>query len=255
VLGEAGGRMLQVVPEFYDADLTIARIDQLAELSLKHGIPTTFSPVFDSKVTPKAAPRILARVEEQFARGARVWPLMQTRPIDISFSMLNPSLFLARLPTWRTMRQPLEKRLEALADPATIKTLIAEAGPTAAPPSSATSSSAGRPGPVAYVGRRVKSQPSAVKARPGDQHVARERPRCGLPGGERRARRRPHRAHAGPPADAWARATAAPSPPSRPTATPATCSASSSAARHFSLEARSRRSPPTRPTSGIKDVG
>src|SRR5579864_9424827 len=41
VLGERGGRMLQVVPEFYDTDITIARVDQLAELSLKHGIPTT----------------------------------------------------------------------------------------------------------------------------------------------------------------------------------------------------------------------
>src|SRR5204862_2707628 len=53
VLGEAeGGRMLQIVPEFYASDLTIARIDQLAELSLRHGIPTTFSPVFDSKAAP-----------------------------------------------------------------------------------------------------------------------------------------------------------------------------------------------------------
>lgn len=43
VLGEFG-RILQIVNEFYDSDLTVARIDQLAELSLKHGIPTTFSP-------------------------------------------------------------------------------------------------------------------------------------------------------------------------------------------------------------------
>ena len=130
ILGEAGGRMLQVVPEFYDPDLTIARIDQLAELSLKHAIPTTFSPVFDGKATPQAAPRILARVEEQFARGARVWPQMQTRPIDITFSLLNPSLFLARLPTWyRLMRQPLPARLAALADADTRAKLVAECGP------------------------------------------------------------------------------------------------------------------------------
>ena len=106
VLGEFG-RMLQIVPEFYDVDLTIARIDQLAELSLRHGIPTTFSPVFDSHLTPTAAPRALERVEEQFARGARVWPQMQTRPIDISFSLLRPSLFFARLPRWvRVLRLP-----------------------------------------------------------------------------------------------------------------------------------------------------
>jgi N-acyl-D-aspartate/D-glutamate deacylase len=129
VLGEYG-RMLQIVPEFYDTDITIARIDQLAELSLKHGIPTTFSPVFDSRFAPEAAPRQLARVEEQFARGARVWPQMQTRPIDISFSLLRPSLFFGRLPSWmRTLRQPLPERLAALSDPETVERLVADAGP------------------------------------------------------------------------------------------------------------------------------
>ena len=129
VLGEFG-RMLQCVPEFYDTDLTIARIDQLAELSLKYAIPTTFSPVFDNSATPQNVPRTLARVEEQFARGARVWPQMQTRPIDISFSLLRPSLFFARLPRWvRVLRQPLEARLAALRDPETVAKMVADLGP------------------------------------------------------------------------------------------------------------------------------
>ncbi|HEY1751231.1 MAG TPA: amidohydrolase family protein [Caulobacteraceae bacterium] len=129
VLGEFG-RMLQIVPEFYAVDLTIARIDQLAELSLKHDIPTTFSPLFDSSFTPESAPRALARVEEQAARGARVWPQMQTRPIDISFSLLRPSLFFARLPRWvRVLRQPLELRLAALRDPDVVDRMIEDAGP------------------------------------------------------------------------------------------------------------------------------
>ncbi|HWA60173.1 MAG TPA: amidohydrolase family protein [Caulobacteraceae bacterium] len=129
VLGEYG-RMLQIVPEFYDTDITIARIDQLAELSLRHNIPTTFSPVFDSAFTPNNVPRTLARVAEQFARGARVWPQMQTRPIDISFSLLRPSLFFARFPGWmKTLRLPLDQRLAALKDPATVQRLVEEAGP------------------------------------------------------------------------------------------------------------------------------
>ena len=128
VLGEYG-RMLQIVPEFYDVDLTIARIDQLADLSLKHAIPTTFSPVFDSALAPNAAPRALARVEEQFARGARVWPQMQTRPIDISFSLLRPSLFFARLPRWvRVLRLPLDQRIAALGDAETVTRMVADAG-------------------------------------------------------------------------------------------------------------------------------
>ncbi len=119
VLGERS-RMLQVVPEFYDTDLTIARIDQLADISLRHGVPTTFSPLFDSAQTPENAPRALARVAEQVARGARVWPQMQTRPIDISFSLLRPSLYFVRLPGWiRVLRLPVAARLAALSDPAT----------------------------------------------------------------------------------------------------------------------------------------
>ncbi|RAK62525.1 N-acyl-D-amino-acid deacylase family protein [Phenylobacterium kunshanense] len=129
VLGEYG-RMLQCVPEFYATDITIARIDQLAELSLKHNIPTTFSPLFDTAAVPDNAPRAIARVEEHFARGARVWPQMQTRPIDISFSLLRPSLFFARLPRWvRILRQPLDERLAALRDPETADKMVADLGP------------------------------------------------------------------------------------------------------------------------------
>jgi N-acyl-D-amino-acid deacylase len=129
VLGEYG-RMLQCVPEFYATDITIARIDQLAELSLKHDIPTTFSPLFDTSAVPDNAPRAIARVEEQFARGARVWPQMQTRPIDISFSLLRPSLFFARLPRWvRILRQPLADRLAALRDPDTVAKMVSDLGP------------------------------------------------------------------------------------------------------------------------------
>jgi N-acyl-D-aspartate/D-glutamate deacylase len=129
VLGEFG-RMLQVVPEFYDTDITIARVDQLARLSIAHGIPTTFSPLFDSVLTPNNVGRVMARVEEQFAHGARVWPQMQTRPIDISFSLRRPSLFLARQPRWlKTARLPLEQRLAAFKDPATVAKLVDDAGP------------------------------------------------------------------------------------------------------------------------------
>ncbi|OYU70550.1 MAG: amidohydrolase [Alphaproteobacteria bacterium PA2] len=128
VLGEFG-RMLQIVPEFYDTDITIARIDQLAELSLKHRIPTTLSPVFDNRQSPNNVPRTLARIEEQTARGARVWPQMQTRPIDISFSLLRPSLFFARLPSWiKVLRLPVADRIAALRDPATADKLVADVG-------------------------------------------------------------------------------------------------------------------------------
>jgi N-acyl-D-amino-acid deacylase len=128
VLGEYG-RMLQIVPEFYDPDLTIARVDQLAELSLVHGIPTTFSPLFVNRDNVAAVDRVMARVEAQFARGARVWPQVQTRPIDISFSFAVPSLLFIRLPGWyRIMRFGTHEQIAAaFRDAEQRRALVAEA--------------------------------------------------------------------------------------------------------------------------------
>ena len=123
------GRMLQVVPEFYDTDLNIARVDQLAELSLKHGIPTTFSPLFVGTDQRIDAERVMARVGEQFARGARVWPQVQTRPIDISFCFAVPSLLFIRFPSWyRIMRfGSHEEIVAAFRDPDSRRQMVAEA--------------------------------------------------------------------------------------------------------------------------------
>ncbi len=133
VLGEYG-RILQIVPEFYDADLSIARLDQLAELSLKHAIPTTFSPLFVNADNMDAVDRVMRRVDEQFARGARVWPQVQTRPIDISFCFAVPSLLFIRLPGWyRIMRFGTpEQIVAAFRDPATREKLVAESAAYAA---------------------------------------------------------------------------------------------------------------------------
>ena len=130
VLGEYG-RILQIVPEFYDADITIARIDQLAELSLEYGITTTFSPLFVNGNDTNGVDRTMKRVEEQFRRGARVWPQVQTRPIDISFSFEVPSLLFIRLRGWygllRFSTQP--EILAAFKDAEKRAELVAEAAP------------------------------------------------------------------------------------------------------------------------------
>jgi N-acyl-D-aspartate/D-glutamate deacylase len=126
VLGERG-RMLQIVHEFYDAELTLARIDVLAELSLRHGIPTTLSPLFESRANPDLPERVIARVAEQMRRGARVWPQVQTRPIDISFSLDQRSLLFFRFPTWlMVLSLPLAQREAALRNPGTRERLVNE---------------------------------------------------------------------------------------------------------------------------------
>ncbi|MFT7685582.1 MAG: N-acyl-D-amino-acid deacylase [Candidatus Azotimanducaceae bacterium] len=130
VLGEYG-RILQVVPEFYDTDLTIARIDQLAGLSLKYGITTTFSPLFVNGDNLEGVNRIMQRVDQQVEKGARVWPQVQTRPIDISFSFEVPSLMFVRLRTWYSILRfgSHDEILTAFKDSATRSKLINEAKP------------------------------------------------------------------------------------------------------------------------------
>ena len=99
VLGERNG-VLQIVHEFFDTDLTIARIEQLAELSLRHGVTTTLSPLFHSEANHDGVARVVAAVEAARARGAAVWPQVQTRPIDISFTLDQRSLMLLTMPSW-----------------------------------------------------------------------------------------------------------------------------------------------------------
>ena len=122
-------KILQVVHEFYDTDLTLARVDQLAEISLQHGINTTLSPLFVDRNNAGGARQIVARVAEQTARGARVWPQVQTRPIDISFNFSVPSLLFIRLPKWYALmrfNEP-EQILASLNDSSVRDALVAEA--------------------------------------------------------------------------------------------------------------------------------
>jgi len=125
VLGEHG-RMLQIVHEFFDTALTVSRIEILAELSRRHGIPTTLSPLFHNDAMPDAAEKVLASVERAWASGARVWPQVQTRPIDISFTLAERSLMFLVIPGWwQVLSMPgVEAKLAALRDPGTRDTLV-----------------------------------------------------------------------------------------------------------------------------------
>lgn len=128
-LGEAGHGILQIVHEFYDTAMTLERIDMLAGLSLEFGIPTTLSPLFHSQRTPDMVPSVLERLEEHATRGARVWPQVQTRPIDINFRLRERNFMLMTLPTWgQVLHLPdLASKIEAFSDPETRARLAEEA--------------------------------------------------------------------------------------------------------------------------------
>jgi N-acyl-D-aspartate/D-glutamate deacylase len=126
VLGERG-RVLQVLPEFWEADLLLTRIDQMAELSLAYGIPTTFSPLFESTTTPDLVGKVKERLELHAARGARVVAQMQTRPIDMTFDMTIPNAVFSAMPTWfGTLMQGEDAIRAAFADPTTRAALVEE---------------------------------------------------------------------------------------------------------------------------------
>ncbi|MFO0688807.1 MAG: amidohydrolase family protein [Myxococcota bacterium] len=126
VLGERG-RPLQLVPEFWDADLLATRIDQLAELSLRHQIPITFSPLFESRAMPGLVARTLERLELQAARGARIQAQMQTRPVDMTFDMRGLNAVFSSMPTWMgILLSGHDATRRAFADPATRRQLAAE---------------------------------------------------------------------------------------------------------------------------------
>ncbi len=126
VLGERD-RPLQVLPEFWDIDLLCTRIDLLADISLRHEIPVTFSPLFESASTPRLVERALERLELHAARGARLTAQMQTRPVDMTFDTSIPSAVFTAMPNWMGMlMQGPDATRKAFADKSMRAALVAD---------------------------------------------------------------------------------------------------------------------------------
>ena len=129
VLGERG-KILQVVHEFFDTELTLARVEQLAALSLRHGIPTTFSPLFHNRAFPDMGERVMARVDGRPSRAAPASGRRCRRgPIDISFTLAQRSLLFITMPSWyMVVSLPgTAAKIAAFQDPELRKRLVAEA--------------------------------------------------------------------------------------------------------------------------------
>jgi N-acyl-D-aspartate/D-glutamate deacylase len=125
VLGERG-RMLQIVHEFFDAGLTVSRVEMLGRLSREYGIPTTLSPLFHSGAAPHATDQVMEAVSREWSAGGRVWPQVQTRPIDISWTLDQRSIMFLVIPGWWQVLSlsTKEEKIAAFADPKTRESLV-----------------------------------------------------------------------------------------------------------------------------------
>jgi N-acyl-D-aspartate/D-glutamate deacylase len=127
-LGDAGA-MLQVVPEFWDAALICQRVDELAELSIRNDIPTTFSPLIDQ--SPGLVEAVIAHLDTVLARGARVYPQVQPRGLDVNFRLCEWNFVLYRCSGWsRILRmRDRDEQLGCYRDDQTRRRLVATAYP------------------------------------------------------------------------------------------------------------------------------
>jgi N-acyl-D-amino-acid deacylase len=123
VLGAAGG-MLQSVPEYWDIEAMVRRVDELASLSIGSGCATTFSPLIDQ--TSGLVDEVLAAVEDAWRRGARVFAQVQAHGLDLNYQLCEAGFAFARLRPWREIMALADRheQVSRFSDPETRRVLV-----------------------------------------------------------------------------------------------------------------------------------
>jgi N-acyl-D-amino-acid deacylase len=118
-MARSGRGVLQTVPYFIDIEQQLANIEELGDLSLASGVICSIAPIVHSPLAPDNWKRSLAKLEEQRARGAKVYGQSMPRSFDINIRLSETSFLLYGTPAWNAIMQlPLTERLAAFADPA-----------------------------------------------------------------------------------------------------------------------------------------
>ncbi len=116
-MAKSGRGTLQTVPYFIDPEQQLKNIEELAELSLASGVFCTIAPIIYSPAAPELYKRNLEKLDEQRARGAKVFGQSMTRSFNINIRLSETSFLLYGLPSWnRIMQLPLPQRIAAFAD-------------------------------------------------------------------------------------------------------------------------------------------
>ena len=125
-LAASGRGVWQVVPYFPDPVEQLKNIKELGDISLAAGIPCSLQPVLSSPTSPLAT-EIIAALEAEQARGARVYGQIMPRCFDMNMRLAETSMLLFAMPRWKAiMDLPRNQRRAEFEDPATRQILVDE---------------------------------------------------------------------------------------------------------------------------------
>lgn len=111
-MAKSGRGIWQIVPFFPDLNRELENIKELGEISLAAGIPCSLQPVLSSPTSPLAE-EIIAGLEAEHARGARVYGQVMPRCFDLNMRLSETSMLLFSLPKWKAiMDLPADQRAE-----------------------------------------------------------------------------------------------------------------------------------------------
>ena len=125
-MAKSGRGIWQIVPFFPDLNRELDNIRELGDISLAAGIPCSLQPVLSSPTSPHAE-EIIAALEGQRDRGARVYGQVMPRCFDLNMRLSETSMLLFALPQWKSiMDLPASERLAKFSDPAARDLLVSE---------------------------------------------------------------------------------------------------------------------------------
>lgn len=125
-MAKSGRGIWQIVPYFLDMNRQLDNIRELGDISLAAGVPCSLQPVLSSPTSP-GAEEIIAELEAQKARGARVYGQVMPRCFDLNMRLSETSMLLFALPSWKAiMDLPASERAARFSDPAARAGLVQE---------------------------------------------------------------------------------------------------------------------------------
>jgi N-acyl-D-amino-acid deacylase len=127
-MAKSGRGTLQTVPYFLDPEQQLRNIEELGELSLASGVFCTIAPIIYSPAAPELYKRNLDKLDEQRARGAKVFGQSMPRSFNINIRLSETSFLLYGIPSWNALMQlPVKDRIAGFGDPAARKQLVDDA--------------------------------------------------------------------------------------------------------------------------------